>query len=97
MPPASLLPICSLDLSCEQLIPSSEGSGSQLGWILPPRGTCGNMSETFLVDPTRGGKVPLSPHGWRPGMPLTSYNAQDGTRGKELSGPNVESIDIEKI
>ena len=38
MSPASLLPTCSLDLSCEQLIPSSEGSGSQLGWILPPRG-----------------------------------------------------------
>lgn len=29
-------------------------------------------------------------------MPLTSYNAQDGPHGKELFGPNVESIDIEK-
>ena len=39
----------------------------------------------------------LASSGWRPGMPLTSYNAQDGSRGKELSGPNVESIDIEKL
>ena len=49
MPPASLLPTCSLDLSCEQLIPSGEGNGSQLGWILPPERKFGNMSETFLV------------------------------------------------
>ena len=34
-----------------------------------PQGTLGNL-ETFLVDPTGGGKVILSSHGWRPGMLL---------------------------
>lgn len=42
MPPASLLPTRSSGPSCEQLIPSSEGSGS-------PQRTAGNVSETLWV------------------------------------------------